>query len=172
MPRSFDFALTRSAQDDTLFYCRHNASLKAEVDERVILRADEARDAEGEQKDADDVERDRAAEGARELLERAAQDRERERERRDDRETGDKERHVLGEDACPVITNDVPADYSMSRLNKLLGIQEENEKYYAHVRKCCKNYRRVNRRKILSNFMQMKPHDSWGIIMEFVRKRI
>lgn len=78
----------------------------------------------------------------------------------------------IGEDACPVITNDVPADYSMSRLNKLLGIQEENEKYYAHVRKCCKNYRRVNRRKILSNFMQMKPHDSWGIIMEFVRKSI
>ena len=78
----------------------------------------------------------------------------------------------IGKDYCPQITNDVPHDFQMETLNDKLGINEENEKYYAHVRQCNKQYRKTNRKAIIMNFLQMKPTDSLGIIAEFIKKRI
>lgn len=78
----------------------------------------------------------------------------------------------IGKDFCPQITNDVPLDFQMENLNNLLSINEENEKYYAHVRRSGKRYRKTNRKAILLNFLRMKPADSWGIVAEFIKKRL
>ena len=78
----------------------------------------------------------------------------------------------IGKDFCPQIINDVPHDFQMESLNDKLGINEENEKYYAHVRQCYKRYRKTNRKAILMNFLQMKPTDSLCIIADFIKKRL
>ncbi|MBR5657000.1 MAG: CapA family protein [Prevotella sp.] len=77
----------------------------------------------------------------------------------------------IGKDFSPKIIHDVPRDFQMETLNNLLDVNEENEKYYAHVRQCNKRYRKTNRKAILMNFLHMKPNDSLGIITEFIKRR-
>ena len=78
----------------------------------------------------------------------------------------------IGNDFCPEVVDDVPGKYSVEHLNTLLDINKENEKYYAQVRRCNKLYRRVNRMDIIKNFFRMNPADSWGIVAEFIKKRL
>ncbi|MBR4389967.1 MAG: CapA family protein [Prevotella sp.] len=78
----------------------------------------------------------------------------------------------IGKDFSPIIIHEVPRDFQMETLNNLLDVNEENEKYYAHVRQCNKRYRKTNRKAIIMNFLHMKPTDSLGIIAEFIKKRI
>ena len=78
----------------------------------------------------------------------------------------------IGNDFCPEVVDDVPNKYSVEHLNTLLDINKENEKYYAQVRRCNKLYRRVNRMDVIKNFFRMNPADSWGIVAEFIKKRL
>lgn len=78
----------------------------------------------------------------------------------------------IGDDFCPKVCGEVPQEYGIEHLNALLSINEENEKYYAQVRRCNKQYRQVNRRDIVGNFLKMNPRDSWGIVADFLKRRL
>ena len=78
----------------------------------------------------------------------------------------------IGNDFCPQITTDVPQSYKMEYLNKLLYVCEENEKYYRHVFQYNRQYQRANRRTTLQNFFTMAPVDSFGIIKDFIKRKL
>lgn len=71
----------------------------------------------------------------------------------------------------PKIVDKVPEKYSMAYLNSLLDINEENEKYFAKAKKCYLEYRKINRKDILRNFLKISPKASLEIIHNFISKR-
>ena len=78
----------------------------------------------------------------------------------------------IGEDGFPRIVESVPEIYSMDYLNKLIAINEENEKYYRNVFRCYKSYRKVNRRQILFDFLRMENKYRVSVIKNFIRRRL
>ncbi len=64
----------------------------------------------------------------------------------------------------------VPERYSMEHLNKLISINEENEKYFSKAHQRYLLYRKVNRRNILRNFLKIKPKASFDILKSFIAK--
>lgn len=78
--------------------------------------------------------------------------------------------YILLESYFPRIVNDVPEKYSVEYLNSLLKINEDNEKYFAKAYKSYLEYRKVNRRDILCNFMKIGPKASCQIIKNFFKK--
>lgn len=77
----------------------------------------------------------------------------------------------IGNDISPNITLSVPNEYSIEHLNKLITINEENEKYYAKVARCYKNYRKVNRCTIICDFFRMKNKYRINIIKDFINRK-
>lgn len=78
----------------------------------------------------------------------------------------------IGNDYFPSVVTDVPEYYSLEHLNSLLHITDENEKYFADVRKRYLQYRRVNRLNILRKFLRLKHSDRVRIINSFIKRRI
>lgn len=79
---------------------------------------------------------------------------------------------AIGKDLFPHYTDDVPSAYRIEYLSQKLDINEENEKYYRHVFTCNSKYQRVNRSNILKNFFRMSPADSFGIVSDFVKRKL
>ena len=77
----------------------------------------------------------------------------------------------IGNDNFPRIVSNVPQEYSMEYLNGLLAIDEENEKYYAKVARCYKQYRKINRRTIMRDFLHMENKYRISIIKDFINRR-
>ncbi len=78
----------------------------------------------------------------------------------------------IGKDYCPRLVKSVPKNYCMEHLNTLLNINEENEKYYRKVATFNHQYQQVNRRQTLANFLKMKHSDAWGILKDFVNRKL
>ena len=68
----------------------------------------------------------------------------------------------------PQKVQNVPEKYSMKYLNFLLTINEENEKYFSKAHLCYLQYRKVNRKDILFNFLKIGPKASFDIIRNFI----
>lgn len=77
----------------------------------------------------------------------------------------------IGDDSFPSIIQSVPKEYSLEYLNSLIMVKEENEKYYAKVTQCYKDYRKVNRRTIIRDFLRMKNVHRINIIKDFIDRR-
>jgi hypothetical protein len=78
----------------------------------------------------------------------------------------------IGKDFCPKPTTAVPKEYRMERLNELLLVNEENEKYFKKVFLYYRQYKRANHKSIIGNFLRMKPKDSLGILNDFIRRKV
>ena len=76
----------------------------------------------------------------------------------------------IGEDGFPRPIRDVPESVRMDRLNGLLTVHEENEKYYRHVFSGYGKYKRANRLQVVRNFLSMNPIDSLGILRIFIKR--
>lgn len=78
----------------------------------------------------------------------------------------------IGTDSLPRVVSSVPKEYSVEYLNRLIEINEENEKYYAKVTQYYKKYRTVNRRTIIRDFIHMKNRYRIDIIKDFINRKI
>ena len=78
----------------------------------------------------------------------------------------------ISNEGFPCVIEEVPERYSMDYLNKLLKINDENEKYYTKVYRYYKSYRKVNRCQIVRDFFRMKNKYRINIIKDFVKRRL
>ena len=78
----------------------------------------------------------------------------------------------IGEDGFPNIVEDVPKKYTVEYLNRLLAINEENEKYYGKVFYYYKKYRKVNRSRIFRDFLRMQNRYKVSIVKDFIKRRL
>lgn len=80
----------------------------------------------------------------------------------------------IGDDLQPrvVCENEVPEDCRFEYQNKLLGINEENEKYFAHVSEALGAYRKANYKWILGNIIKMRKDVVREMLTDFIKRRI
>ena len=72
----------------------------------------------------------------------------------------------------PKIVTDVPKQFSIDYLNTLVGITEENEKYFAKARKYYLQYRKANRKSIIFNMLKMSHQSRKSIIQDYISRRL
>ncbi len=78
----------------------------------------------------------------------------------------------IGRDYFPEIVKDVPADYRMENLNKLISLSYENEVYYKQVFTCMRQYRKENRRDIVTHFFKLNFTDAIIMAKDFIKRRL
>lgn len=78
----------------------------------------------------------------------------------------------IEDDFFPIVVKTVPEKYSFETLNKFLLIDEENEKYYAHVREYTKQYRKSNHLDIVKNMMHLNFHSLLSIGGDYIKRKI
>jgi len=80
----------------------------------------------------------------------------------------------IGDDLQPIVVgeNDVPEDCRFGYLNKLLVINEENEKYFAHANEALHAYRKANYKWILGNLIKMPKDVVCEMLIDFIKRRI
>ena len=81
------------------------------------------------------------------------------------------EHTVIDEIGSPKITKIVPKRFSIDYLNTLVGITEENEKYFAKAKKYYLQYRRVNRKSIILNLLNLSHQSRMMIIQDYINRR-
>lgn len=74
-------------------------------------------------------------------------------------------------DYFPRYVEQVPENYSMEYLNTLVGICEDNEKYFAKAERCLGQYRKANRKNIVKNIWKLKFSDFSSMLLEFINRR-
>ena len=77
----------------------------------------------------------------------------------------------IGADYFPRYVEQVPEKYTMGYLNTLIGICEDNEKYFAKADICLGQYRKANRKNIIKNIWRLKFSDISSMMLEFINRR-
>lgn len=77
----------------------------------------------------------------------------------------------IGADYFPRYVEQAPETYTMEYLNKLIGICEDNEKYFAKADRCLGQYRKANRKNIIKNIWKLKFSDISSMLLEFINRR-
>jgi 2',3'-cyclic-nucleotide 2'-phosphodiesterase (5'-nucleotidase family) len=70
-----------------------------------------------------------------------------------------------------VVESEVAEDCRFEHLNKLLSINEENEKYFSHAQEALAAYEKVNRKWILGNFRKMPKIIVKEMLADFIKRR-
>ncbi len=78
----------------------------------------------------------------------------------------------IEKDYFPNYVQSIPAEFQFESLNKLLSINEENEKYYSKVFNKTKEYRKSNYKNIISNLYKLKIKDMNSIVFDFIKRRL
>lgn len=78
----------------------------------------------------------------------------------------------IGDDYFPEYIDAVPKIYSMEYLNSLIDICEDNEKYFLKVQDRLGQYRKANRKEIVSSLFKLKLRDLVSIVSDFVKRKI
>lgn len=77
----------------------------------------------------------------------------------------------IGADYFPRYVEQVPEKYTMEYLNTLVGICEDNEKYFAKADKSLGEYRKANRKNIVKNIWRLKFSDVSSMLLDFINRR-
>lgn len=77
----------------------------------------------------------------------------------------------IGADYFPRYVEHVPEKFTMEYLNTLIGICEDNEKYFAKADICLGQYRKANRKNIVKNIWKLKFLDISSMLLEFIKRR-
>lgn len=78
----------------------------------------------------------------------------------------------IGEDYFPRYVELVPEKYSMEYLNTLVGICEDDEKYFIKAQKALNEYRKANKREIIKNVRKLSFTDLSTMIIDFIKRRL
>lgn len=78
----------------------------------------------------------------------------------------------IGSDYFPRYTEQVPENYTMEYLNTLIGICEENEKYFIKAQKALNEYRKANKKEILKNIRKLSFTDLSSMVIDFIKRRL
>lgn len=78
----------------------------------------------------------------------------------------------IGKDYFPAYIDTVPEQFSMEYLNKLLDINEDNEKYFAMVGNCMGQYRKANRKNIITNMWRLNYGDMFAVVKDYIKRRL
>lgn len=78
----------------------------------------------------------------------------------------------LEDDYFPIIVKDVPVNYRMENLNRLISRTEENEVYYKQVFAKTKQYKKANKKDIIKNIYKLSFKDMSTMIGDFIKRRI
>lgn len=78
----------------------------------------------------------------------------------------------IGKDYFPRYIDNVPEEYRLEYLNKLLDINQDNEIYFAKAARCLDLYRKANRKDILKNVWRLKYSDIISVATDFVKRKI
>lgn len=81
------------------------------------------------------------------------------------------ENTLIDENGFPKIATNVPKEFSIDYLNTLVGISEENEKYFTKVKKYYLQYRRANRRSIILSLLRMSHQSRKAIMKDYIIRR-
>ena len=71
----------------------------------------------------------------------------------------------------PVYAEVVPECYTMKYLNSLIGISEDNEKYFAKATMLLEQYRKANRRNFIKNVWKMKCSDVTSLAVDYLKRK-
>lgn len=77
----------------------------------------------------------------------------------------------IGDDFFPAYIDEVPEQYTMDYLNKLLVICEDNEKYFVKAKNFMGQYRKANKRNIMKNVWKLSFSDLSSMMMDFIKRR-
>ena len=77
----------------------------------------------------------------------------------------------IGADFFPRYVEQVPEKYTMEYLNTLIGICEDNEKYFANAERSLGLYRKANRKNIVKNIWKLKFADISSMLFEFINRK-
>lgn len=78
----------------------------------------------------------------------------------------------IEKDYFPKYVETIPEQYSIEYLNSLLDICEDNEKYFLKVQDRLGQYRKANRKEIVSSLFKLKLRDLVSIVSDFVKRKI
>ena len=78
----------------------------------------------------------------------------------------------IGKDYFPRYVENVPKEYTMEYLNRLLDICQDNEIYFAKAARCLDQYRKANRKDILKNAWRLKFSDLFSVATDFVKRKL
>ncbi len=77
----------------------------------------------------------------------------------------------IGADYFPKYIEQVPEKYSMEYLNTLIGICEDDEKYFIKAQKALNEYRKANKKEIIKNVRKLNFTDFSSMIIDFIKRR-
>ena len=79
---------------------------------------------------------------------------------------------LIGKDYFPRYIENVPEQYTMDFLNRLLDINQDNEIYFAKAARCLDQYRKANRNNILKNTWRLKFSDIISVATDYVKRKL
>lgn len=77
----------------------------------------------------------------------------------------------IGADYFPRYVEQVPEKYTMEYLNTLIGICEDDEKYFIKAQKALNEYRKANKKEIIKNVRKLNFTDFSSMIIDFIKRR-
>lgn len=78
----------------------------------------------------------------------------------------------IDKSGIPSVVDAIPAEYSLSHLNSLISISEENEKYFNNTAQRASRYRNANHKAILKDIVLFRNPKVLDMVGSFIRRRI